>query len=79
MITSVCCSRVRKHSLLCLSFPLYDRLVFTVVSEPPDDEEEEDGECADVAYAAVDLTQVRNVNIVRLFNIFSTNCQCIAK
>ena len=33
------------------------RLVFTVVSEPPEDDDDE-GDCVDVAYASVDFTQV---------------------
>ena len=32
------------------------RLVFTVVSDPPDEDEE--GDCVDVAYASVDFIQV---------------------
>jgi len=32
------------------------RLVFTVVSDPPDEDEE--GDCVDVAYASVDFVQV---------------------
>ena len=34
--------------------------MFTVVSDPPEDEEEE-GDCMDVAYASVDFLQVSNL------------------
>ena len=42
------------HSLL-LCF--VTRLVFTVVSDPSEDDDDE-GDCVDVAYASVDFTQV---------------------
>ena len=47
---------------LCLALTAYcavflTRLVFTVVSEPPEDDDDE-GDCVDVAYASVDFTQV---------------------
>jgi len=34
------------------------KLVFTVVSDPPDEDEE--GDCVDVAYASVDFVQILN-------------------
>ena len=37
--------------------------MFTVVSDPPDDDDE--GDCVDVAYASVDFQEVGMVGMVR--------------
>ena len=37
------------------------RLVFTVVSDPSD--EDDDGDCVDVAYASVDFVQVSSCSL----------------
>lgn len=37
--------------------------MFTVVSDPPDDDDE--GDCVDVAYASVDFQEVGMVDMVR--------------
>lgn len=37
--------------------------MFTVVSDPPDDDDE--GDCVDVAYASVDFLEVSMVGMVR--------------